>query len=104
LGFQLLEEQISTFQSKTSVGGLSCPDLLFHPVSGHLEASSSRAKLLCLYSHPEGCSLAKGVWIGTLEGKKLILYLASAYYLALGGLYLSLEHFVATLIPVGGFI
>jgi hypothetical protein len=49
LGFQLLEEQISTFQSETSGGDLSCPDLLFHPFSGHLEASSSRVELLGLY-------------------------------------------------------
>jgi hypothetical protein len=56
LGFQLLEEQISIFQPETSVGGLSCLDLLFHPVSEHLEASNSKAELLSSYNNPGGRS------------------------------------------------
>jgi hypothetical protein len=78
LEFQSFEEQILVFQPETSGGGLPCPDLSFHRVSGYLEGSSSRAELLDFYSQPGGRNFSQGGLDLTLEGKKLILYCTSA--------------------------
>jgi hypothetical protein len=74
LGFQSLEEQIFISQFYTSGGGLPFPDLSFHAVSEHLEASSNMAELLGSTASQEGATLSRGVWTWTVEGKKLILY------------------------------
>jgi len=54
---------MSIFRPETSGGGLSCPNLLFQPVSEYLEASSSRNEILSAFSHPKWCNSARGGWI-----------------------------------------
>ena len=72
----ILEEQIFIIQLETSPGGLSCPDLHSQQVSYHLEAPSSEAELLGLYSHL-GWRTAKG-GLASVEEQIFIIQLETS--------------------------
>jgi hypothetical protein len=62
------------------------PDLPFHTVSEHLEASSSRAELLGFYSQPGGRNFSQGGLDLDLGGKEVNLVLFLSLLSSLGRL------------------
>ena len=86
-----LEDHIFTDQLETSSVVWYWPDLHFQPFSECLEASSSRAKLLGVFSFSAGRNLSSlnlsSLGFGTSEGRDRILLFIYCSHVAFGGLY-----------------